>query len=48
MRSKLIESFFYYITSLPRYLGPVKYVLNFSVKILSGERNSVRVDNYCF
>lgn len=32
------RNFFYYITSLLRYLGPVKYVLSLSVNILSGER----------
>ena len=34
------RKFFYYITSLPKYLGPVKYVLNLSVKIFSGERTT--------
>ena len=34
------RKFFYSITSLPKYLGPVKYVLNLSVKIFSGERTT--------
>ena len=32
--------YFYYITSLLRYPGPVKYVLSLSVNILSGERTT--------
>lgn len=34
------RNYFYYITSLLRYLGPVKYVLSLSVNILSGERTT--------